>query len=59
MDDRDFVLSDDVKTLAIPALAHRVILSPVVRLRDVTADDIVQEIMDSLPVPGGDLMPEA
>lgn len=54
---RDYVLPDDVKALAIPALAHRVILNPAARLRDVTADDVVQEIMNNLPVPGGDLRP--
>ncbi len=59
MQGRDFVLPDDVKSLAIPALSHRVILSPAARLRDVTADDVVQEILNSQPVPGGDLTPQA
>ncbi len=58
MQGRDFVLPDDVKALAIPALAHRVILSPAARLRDITADDVVDEILNNLPVPGGDLEPE-
>jgi MoxR-like ATPase len=57
MDGREYVLPDDVKALAVPALAHRVILNPAARLREVTADDIVQEILNSLPVPGGDLRP--
>ena len=57
MEDRDFVLPDDVKALAVPALSHRVILSPAARLRDVTADDILNEILTSVPVPGGDLTP--
>jgi MoxR-like ATPase len=57
MEGRDFVLPDDVKALAVPALAHRVILNPAARLRDVTADDIIQEILNNLPVPGGDLRP--
>jgi MoxR-like ATPase len=52
---RDFVLPDDVKALALPALAHRVILSPRARLRDLTSEQVVQEILDSLPVPGGDM----
>jgi MoxR-like ATPase len=54
---REYVLPDDVKALAVPALAHRVILNPAARLRDVTADDVVQEILNSMPVPGGDLRP--
>ena len=52
---RDFVLPDDVKALALPALAHRVIASPAARLRDVRPEEIVQEIVGKVPVPGGDL----
>jgi MoxR-like ATPase len=55
---RDFVLPDDVKALAMPVLAHRVILGPAARLRDLTADQILQEILSSVPVPGGDLRRE-
>jgi MoxR-like ATPase len=57
MQGRDYVLPDDIKALAISALAHRVILNPAARLREITADDIVQEILNNLPVPGGDLRP--
>jgi MoxR-like ATPase len=52
---RDYVLPDDVKTLALPALAHRVIPGPAARLRDVNAERIVQEVVDAMPVPGGDV----
>jgi len=52
---RDFVLPDDVKALALPALAHRVIPGPAARLRDMTAERIVEEIVSETPVPGGDL----
>ncbi len=52
---RDFVLPDDVKALALPALAHRVILGPAARLRDLTAETVVQEILKKVSVPGGDL----
>ncbi|MGW8144152.1 MAG: AAA family ATPase [Anaerolineales bacterium] len=52
---REYVLPDDVKALAEPALCHRVILGPAARLRDLDAADVVQEIIDSVPVPGGDL----
>jgi MoxR-like ATPase len=54
MDGRNYVLPDDVKALAGPALAHRVILGPGARLRDLTAEQIVSEIMQGVPVPGGD-----
>jgi len=51
---RDYVLPDDVKGLALSALAHRVILSPQARLHDLTAEHVVEEILGKLPVPGGE-----
>ncbi len=51
---RDYVLPDDIKVLAVPTLAHRVILGPGARLRDLSAHQVVEEILDSVPVPGGD-----
>jgi len=55
---RDFVLPDDVKALAVPALGHRVIVGPTARMRDVTAEQIVEEILRQVPVPGGDFAEE-
>ncbi|HLB46739.1 MAG TPA: MoxR family ATPase [Anaerolineales bacterium] len=52
---RDYVLPDDVKALALSALAHRVILGPAARLRDLTAESVVQEILKKVAVPGGNL----
>ena len=52
---RDYVLPDDVKALALPALAHRVILGPAARLSDLNAESVVQEIAKKVPAPGGDL----
>ena len=52
---RDYVLPDDIKALAVPVLAHRMVVSPSARLRNLTSDKIVQEILNNLPVPGGDL----
>ena len=51
---RDFVLPDDIKKLAVPVLAHRIIVGPAARLRELSAEKIVQEILETLPVPGGD-----
>ncbi|MCA9925853.1 MAG: MoxR family ATPase, partial [Anaerolineales bacterium] len=49
---RDYVLPDDVKALAAPALAHRIIVGPAARIKDVEPDAIVKDILDKLPVPG-------
>jgi len=51
---RDHVLPDDIKVLATAVLGHRVIVSPAARLRELSADRIVQEIVQNTPVPGGD-----
>ena len=51
---RDYVLPDDVKDLAVPVLGHRIIVSPAARLRELSADRIVQEIVHTTPAPGGD-----
>ena len=50
--DRDFVLPDDVKTLAHGVMAHRIIVSPSARMRGLRAADIIQQLLDSVPVPG-------
>ena len=55
---RDFVLPDDVKALAEAALGHRVILGPSARLRDLSASQVVGEILSSVASPGGDLSKE-
>ncbi|HLZ27496.1 MAG TPA: MoxR family ATPase [Chloroflexota bacterium] len=48
---RDFVVPDDVKYLAAPVLAHRLMVSLEARLRGRDATTIVQSILDSVPVP--------
>jgi len=54
---RDYVLPDDIKALATPTLAHRLIVSPSARLRDVTGETVMREILSSLPVPGARVRP--
>jgi MoxR-like ATPase len=48
---RDFVLPDDVKALAKAALAHRIIVGPAARIKDIDADSIVDELLHQVPVP--------
>lgn len=48
---RDYVLPDDVKIIAPPVLAHRMILKPESRLRKMTADRIVGDILGRVAVP--------
>ncbi|MEK7862172.1 MAG: MoxR family ATPase, partial [Chloroflexota bacterium] len=47
---RDFVLPDDVKQLAVPTLAHRLILQPQARLKDLAATTVIAEVLASVPV---------
>jgi len=48
---RTHILPDDVKLLAVPALAHRLIVETEARLRDRTAERIVADVLSSVPVP--------
>ena len=48
---RDYVLPDDVKALAVPVLAHRLIASSQARLRGTAAVDVVAELLAATPVP--------
>jgi len=48
---RDYVLPDDVKRVAEPVLAHRLLLKPESRLRKVRVAELLEHIMDQVPVP--------
>lgn len=48
---RSYVIPDDVKYLAIPALAHRLIIKTEARLKGKTTEDILREILETIPVP--------
>ena len=48
---RDFVIPDDVKAVAVPALAHRLTLRPELWVQRVSGDDLVREALDSVPTP--------
>ena len=49
---RDYVIPDDVKALAIPTLAHRLIVSPSARIKEVDSRSVIEETLESVPVPG-------
>ena len=48
---RDYVLPDDVKLFAVPALGHRLILEPDLWMRRHAAEDVLSSIMQRVPVP--------
>lgn len=51
---RDFVLPDDIKILAKFVMGHRMVVQPAARLRNLSSDQIISEVLNSVPVPGGD-----
>jgi MoxR-like ATPase len=51
LDGRDYVTPDDVKAVAVPALAHRLSLRPELWVQRLRSDDIVREILDRVPTP--------
>ena len=55
LDGRDFVVPDDVKAMAAPALAHRLVLRPEMWVQRVQAEEIVQECLRVVPVPPAEL----
>lgn len=51
LDGRDFVIPDDVKTIALPALRHRAILSPAAEIEGVSADDVIRSVIEQTDAP--------
>ena len=51
---RDFVTPDDVKELAVPALAHRLMLKPELWVQRTSADDVVRELLEQVPTPAAE-----
>jgi MoxR-like ATPase len=47
----DFATPDDVKAVAVPALAHRLVLKPELWVQRLAADDVVREVLDRVPTP--------
>ena len=57
--DRDYVIPDDVKKLAPAIIAHRLVLSPSARMRGVQNTDVVNDLLRTVPVPGAARQPTA
>jgi MoxR-like ATPase len=49
---RDYVIPDDIKALGKATLAHRLIISPSARIKNIDPKAVVEEIISSVPVPG-------
>ncbi len=49
--ERDYVVPDDVKALAVPVLGHRLTVTPEAQLRGITSAETVAEILETVPVP--------
>jgi len=50
--DRDYVVPDDIKAIAVPTLAHRVLLTPSARMREVTQETVINDVLNQVSVPG-------
>jgi MoxR-like ATPase len=48
---REYVTPDDVKRVARPVLAHRLVLTPDAKVEDVRKRDVVEYVLDEVPVP--------
>jgi MoxR-like ATPase len=48
---RDYVTPDDIKSLAVPVLAHRVLLSPEAQMRGASAEDVLGSLLNQVPIP--------
>jgi MoxR-like ATPase len=49
---RDYVIPDDIKYLVETTLAHRLIISPAARIKNIDPREVIQDIISSVPVPG-------
>lgn len=48
---RDYATPDDVKTMATPALRHRILLAPEAEIEGLSADALIAELLDRVPAP--------
>ncbi len=52
IDGRDYVVPDDVKSMSSDALAHRIIVNPAARIRNIEGGELIDEVVNSVAVPG-------
>ncbi len=48
---RDFVIPEDIKRLAVPALGHRIVIRPELWLNNVAPESVVRAVLEQVPVP--------
>lgn len=49
---RDYVIPDDIKAIATATLAHRILLTPSARMREVTQETVIADVLNQVSVPG-------
>ena len=50
---REYVVPDDIKALAAPVLSHRLVLTPDAELGGLTAEQLLTDVLTSIPIPTG------
>ncbi len=48
---RDYVIPDDIKTLSVPAIRHRIVLSPAAEIEGISAEDVVADVVEQVAAP--------
>ena len=52
LEGRDYVIPDDIKAMAEVTLAHRIIVTPAARIKNINPRAVVKELLDAVPIPG-------
>ncbi len=52
LEGRDYIIPDDIKVMAEITLAHRIIMGPSARIKEISSRSIVQQLLASIPIPG-------
>jgi len=47
---RDYIIPDDIKEIAVPVLAHRIVIQPGARIKNLSPEQVIQEILMQVPV---------